>query len=222
MVPAIGGLQINRPIQNVQLGEVVNQIFKCLVCFSIVRSPVSIGNCCKQVLGCGNCFEQWFVNNTFCPHCREDIGIEDKNKLVISVFDEFLDRCRVLFDNQSSIGFRSIFNFLMDPHFRNLSLPVGRVLRKSPMNLGLSVRWYVYFYLNIYSKKTSRKQLQNLVCLQPTQTGSVQVTQFFFLRNFYKISLLFINFFLGSVMFTDRFGSSFSFIERNCKLMNCF
>ena len=92
MVSAIGGLQINRTIQNVQLREVVNRIFKCLFCFSLARSPVCIGNCCKQVLGCGNCLEQWFVNNTSSPHCRADIGIEDTNKLVTSTFDELLDR----------------------------------------------------------------------------------------------------------------------------------
>ena len=92
MVSAIGGLQINRTIQNVQLCEVVNRIFKCLFCFSLAGSPVCIGNCCKQVLGCGNCLEQWFVNNTSSPHCRADIGIEDTNKLVTSAFDELLDR----------------------------------------------------------------------------------------------------------------------------------
>ena len=124
MVSAVAGLQINRTIQNVQLGEVVNRIFKCLVCFSLARSPVCIGNCCKQVLGCGNCLQQWFVNNTSCPHCRADIGIEDTNNLVTCAFDELLDRCRVLLDNQSRIGFRSIFNFLLDPPFVNLGLSV--------------------------------------------------------------------------------------------------
>ena len=99
MVPATGSLQINRTIQNVQLGKVVNRIFKCLVCFSLARSPVCIRNCWKQVLGCCNYLEQWFVNNTSGPHCRADIGIEDTNKLVTSAFDELLGRCRVLFDN---------------------------------------------------------------------------------------------------------------------------
>ena len=81
MVSATGSLQINRTIQNVQLGEVVN------------RSPVCIGNCWKHILGCCNCFVQWFVNNTSCPRCRADIGIEDTNKVVTSAFDELLDRC---------------------------------------------------------------------------------------------------------------------------------
>ena len=99
MVSATGGLQISRTIQNVQLGEIVNRIFMCLVCFSLARSPVCIGNCYKQILGCGNCLDQWFVSNTSCPHCRADIGIQETNKVVTSAFDELLDRCRVLFEN---------------------------------------------------------------------------------------------------------------------------
>ena len=99
VVSATGGLQINRTIQNAQLGEVVNRIFKCLGSFSLVRSPMCIDNCCKQAFGCGNCLEQWFVNNTSFPHCRADIGIEDRNKVMTSAFDELLGIRRVLFDN---------------------------------------------------------------------------------------------------------------------------
>ena len=99
MVSTTGGLQISRTIQNVQLGEIVNRIFKCLVCFSLARSPVCIGKSCSQILGCGNCLDQWFVSNTSCPHCRADVGIQETNKVVTSALDELLDRCRVLFQN---------------------------------------------------------------------------------------------------------------------------
>ena len=99
VVSATGGLQISRTIQNAQLGEVVNRIFKCLGSFSLARSPMCIDNCCKQAFGCGNCLEQWFVNNTSFPHCRADIGIEDRNKVMTSAFDELLGIRRVLFDN---------------------------------------------------------------------------------------------------------------------------
>ena len=92
MVSATGGLQISRTIQNVQLGEIVNRI--CLA-----RSPVCIGKSCTQILGCGNCLDQWFVSNTSCPHCRADVGIQETNKVVTSALDELLDRCRVLFQN---------------------------------------------------------------------------------------------------------------------------
>ena len=91
MVSATGGLEISRAIPNVQLGEIVNRIFKCLVCFSLARSPVCIGNCCKQMLGCGNCLDQWFVSNTSCPHYQANIGIQETNKVLTSAFDELLD-----------------------------------------------------------------------------------------------------------------------------------
>ena len=99
IVSATGSLQISRAIRRVQLGEIVTRIFKCLFCFSLARSPVCIGNCYKQILGCGNCLDQWFVSNTSCPHCRADIGIQETNKVVTSAFYELLDRYRVLFEN---------------------------------------------------------------------------------------------------------------------------
>ena len=99
IVSATGSLQISRAIRRVQLGEIVTRIFKCLFCFSLARSPVCIGNCYKQILGCGNCLDQWFVSNTSCPHYREDIGIQETSKVVTSAFYELLDRYRVLFEN---------------------------------------------------------------------------------------------------------------------------
>ena len=99
IVSATGSLQISRAIRRVQLGEIVTRIFQCLFCFSLARSPVCIGNCYKQILGCGNCLDQWFVSNTSCPHCRADIGIQETNKVVTSAFYELLDRYRVLFEN---------------------------------------------------------------------------------------------------------------------------
>ena len=99
IVSATGSLQISRAIRRVQLGEIVTRIFKCLFCFSLARSPVCIGNCYKQILGCGNCLDQWFVSNTSCPHCRADIGIQETNKVMTSAFYELLDRYRVLFEN---------------------------------------------------------------------------------------------------------------------------
>ena len=162
----------------------LNQIFKCLVYFSLARSLVCIGNCCNQFLGCGNCLEQWCVNNTSCPHCRADIGTEETNKLVTSAFNELLDRCRLLFDDQSRIGFRSIFNFSMDPSFVNLGLSVGRVLRKSPMNLDLPVRSYVYFLSqHLFEKnftQASSKPCLSLVNLDWACLGRL----FFFPSNF--------------------------------------
>ena len=54
----LGGMEINRCIQNVQVGDIINRIFKCMICYSLSSGPVCIGNCYKQVLGCADCLEQ--------------------------------------------------------------------------------------------------------------------------------------------------------------------
>ena len=97
-VSMLGGMEINRCMQNVQLGDVINRIFKCMICHSLTRGPVCIGNCCKQVLGCGDCLEQWFVNNNSCPHCRADNGNVGANKVLTTAFDDLLEKARSLFD----------------------------------------------------------------------------------------------------------------------------
>ena len=94
----LGGMEINRCIQNVQLGDVINRIFKCMICLSLSSGPVCIGNCCKQVLGCGDCLEQWFINNNSCPHCWADDGNVGTNKVLTTAFDELLEKTRLLFD----------------------------------------------------------------------------------------------------------------------------
>ena len=98
VLTATGGIEVSRNIQNVQLGEIINRVFKCLVCHSLATSPVCITQCCKQVLGCANCLQQWFVNNNSCPHCRADIGLEEMQTVVTGAFDEILAKCRQLFD----------------------------------------------------------------------------------------------------------------------------
>ena len=94
----LGGMEINHYIQNVQLADVINRLFKCLICHSLTSGPVCIGNCCKQVLGCGDCLEQWFINNNSCQHCRADNGNVGTNKVLTTAFDELLEKTRSLFD----------------------------------------------------------------------------------------------------------------------------
>ena len=94
----LGGMEITRCIQNVQLGDVINRIFKCMICHSLSSGPVSIGNCCRQVLGCADCLEQWFINNNSCPHCRVDNANVGTNKILTTAFDELLEKTRSLFD----------------------------------------------------------------------------------------------------------------------------
>ena len=94
----LGDMEINRSIQNVQLGDVINRISKCMIYHSLSTGPVCIGNCCRQVLGCAACLEQWFINNNSCPHCRADNANVGTNKVLTTAFDELLEKTRSLFD----------------------------------------------------------------------------------------------------------------------------
>ena len=94
----LGGREINRCIQNLELGDVVNRIFKCMICHSLSSGPVCIGNCCKQVLGCADCLEQWFINNKLCRHCLANNGNVGTNKVLTTAFDKLLKKTRSLFD----------------------------------------------------------------------------------------------------------------------------
>ena len=80
------------------LGDVINRIFKCMICHSLSSGPASIGNCCKQVLGCGDCLEPWFINNNLCPHWQADNDNMGTNKVLTTAFDELLEKTRSLFD----------------------------------------------------------------------------------------------------------------------------
>ena len=92
----LGGMEINRCKENVQhLLDVINHIFKCMICYSLSSGPACIGNCCKQVLGCADCLKQWFINNNSCPHCLADNGNVGTNKVI--AFDELLEKTGSLF-----------------------------------------------------------------------------------------------------------------------------
>ena len=93
----LGDIEINCCLQNIKLGDVINPVFKCMICHSLRNGPVCIGNCCKQVLGCGDSLEQWFINYNWCPHCRADNGNTGTYKVLTTAFDELLEKTRTLF-----------------------------------------------------------------------------------------------------------------------------
>jgi len=48
--------------------EPTKTVFHCMICMGICSSNVTIATCCKQIVGCSSCVEQW--TNPRCPHCR--------------------------------------------------------------------------------------------------------------------------------------------------------
>ena len=67
----------------------LQQLMKCLICQDTCSSPIYIGNCCKQILGCKGCVDGW--RESYCPHCRSD----DYEKLEMPVFEEILGILRL-------------------------------------------------------------------------------------------------------------------------------
>ena len=59
VVSVEGGMVVDRSLQNTQVADVVNKVFKCLICHALMTSPISVATCSKQVLGCGTCVESW-------------------------------------------------------------------------------------------------------------------------------------------------------------------
>ena len=68
-----------------------------MICHSLRSGPVCIGNCFKQVLGCGDSLEQWFINYNWCLHCWADNDNVGTNKVLTTAFDELLEKTRTLF-----------------------------------------------------------------------------------------------------------------------------
>ena len=64
------GLSLSRWITDKRLGSAFLDSFKCLMCHSLSQSSVTVSACCRQVLGCSTCTDQWFAENNRCLHCR--------------------------------------------------------------------------------------------------------------------------------------------------------
>jgi len=89
-------LSVPQVINDCRLGCSINRVFKCMVCHNLSSSNnVTISTCCKQVLGCKSCIDQWFRDEESCLHCREVNGRE--MSVSVNCFSDILDKCRSMF-----------------------------------------------------------------------------------------------------------------------------
>jgi len=42
-------------------------------CLGPIKKPV-VSSCCRSLLGCKDCCDQWFIGSSRCPKCSSDTG----------------------------------------------------------------------------------------------------------------------------------------------------
>ncbi|KAK9519995.1 hypothetical protein VZT92_022682 [Zoarces viviparus] len=48
----------------------VRATFRCLICQDVMDNPV-VAQCCRSVIGCRVCVDQWTATTPHCPKCRD-------------------------------------------------------------------------------------------------------------------------------------------------------
>ena len=94
VVSVKGGMIVDGSLRNTQVADVVNKVFKCLICHTLMTSPISVTNGYKQVLCCGTCVESWLVSHDSCLLCRSD----ETATIQLTSFSELLEKVRQLYD----------------------------------------------------------------------------------------------------------------------------
>lgn len=73
----------------IALRQVLKESFKCTVCQDTVTPPAIFSRCCRFIIGCEKCVDQWYEDRTNkCPRCRQERGYSETCRL--NGLDEFL------------------------------------------------------------------------------------------------------------------------------------
>lgn len=56
----------------------LKETFSCSVCCSSPFKPqIIFSRCCKNIIGCSECIDRWFKDNSTCPLCWSDRALPD-------------------------------------------------------------------------------------------------------------------------------------------------
>ena len=85
------------------LRSIIYDTFKCIICQNTMEGPVIFARCCKTLIGCQKCVDQWYRGEDgqarSCPKCRAERAFVETSRLV--GLDEFLQAIGPLFDVSS-------------------------------------------------------------------------------------------------------------------------
>ena len=75
------------------LRRIIRDAFKCKICLSVpINAPVIMTKCCKTILGCERCVNEWYSGEDAlvkkCPSCRVERGYNET--MILRGLDEFL------------------------------------------------------------------------------------------------------------------------------------
>lgn len=71
---------------------IIKETFKCQICLGIISPPAIFGRCCRQMIGCRSCIDEWYKGEEGltrqCPLCRGERGFADTAPIL--GMDQFL------------------------------------------------------------------------------------------------------------------------------------
>ena len=80
----------------VGLLAVIKETFSCHICLNPISPPAIFGRCCRRVIGCQSCVNEWYRGeegmSKQCPLCRGERGLADSTPIL--GLDDFLFACK--------------------------------------------------------------------------------------------------------------------------------
>ncbi|KAL5509366.1 hypothetical protein EMCRGX_G004736 [Ephydatia muelleri] len=68
------------------LKKLLNDALKCHICTSVMKPPLIIAKCCKTLIGCEECINQWYSGQEAltkqCPRCRAERDYNETMRLL--------------------------------------------------------------------------------------------------------------------------------------------
>ena len=92
-------LSLQHSANRIPLGllKIIRDSFKCCICHAVpMTPPVIVAKCCKSIVGCESCVNEWYSGidalTKDCPKCRAERGYNET--LLLRGLDDFLMQIR--------------------------------------------------------------------------------------------------------------------------------